>query len=95
MRVTRQRPMIATLTALLTVSTLGAVRAYADMPDSRTATPIKHVILIIGENRTFSTSTHAYLSSIARARALEPALPVGPFDVTHCAGYNDFTGLEV
>lgn len=112
------------------------------MPDSRTVTPIKHVILIIGENRTFDqvfgtfqprpgqhvrnllsegilnangtpgpkffraaqwtamdattffihpakvapyaslgpitvsgTPRHAYLSSIARAEALEPALP--------------------
>lgn len=48
----RQRSAAAVAGALLTLSALGA--AHADSPEeSSTETPIKHVILIIGENRTF------------------------------------------
>ncbi len=53
MRFTRHAPVAAAFSAFLTVSTLGAVQAQADTPDAPTATPIKHVILIIGENRSF------------------------------------------
>jgi phospholipase C len=44
----------ATAAALLSASTLCAAQVQADpAADLQTATPIKHVILIIGENRTF------------------------------------------
>ena len=47
--------------AVLSVSTLCAAQLPADSADApRTATPIKHVILIIGENRTFDQVFGAY-----------------------------------
>jgi phospholipase C len=49
-----RRVTAATVAALMSASTLLAAQAPADPADAlRTATPIKHVILIIGENRTF------------------------------------------
>ncbi len=53
----RRVSVAAAFGALLAVAALGvthAQQAHADSPgDMRTATPIKHVMLIIGENRTF------------------------------------------
>lgn len=54
MNVLNKRFAAATVAALLTASALGAAQVQADPADDlSTATPIKHVILVIGENRTF------------------------------------------
>ena len=49
-----KRAAVATAAALLSASTLCAAQGQSNQADDiKTATPIKHVILIIGENRTF------------------------------------------
>jgi phospholipase C len=50
----RHRKMMALLTALTVAVGPGITPAFAaDQGDSKTATPIKHVIVIVGENRSF------------------------------------------
>lgn len=54
MNLLNRRVAVVVGAALLSASVLGAAQVEADpAADRATATPIKHVILIIGENRTF------------------------------------------
>jgi phospholipase C len=53
-------PAVAGAVAML-LTQIAAPLAYAqDSNDNRTTTPIKHVILIIGENRTFDNVFGTY-----------------------------------
>ena len=57
----RQRLTACAATAVLATSSV--VPAFADANDNNTASPIKHVIIIIGENRSFDHVFATYTPS--------------------------------
>ena len=57
----RQRLMACAATAVLATSSVAP--AYAAGNDNNTASPIKHVIIIIGENRSFDHVFATYTPS--------------------------------